>query len=241
MRLAIISDIHGNLEAFKEVLADIGRCGVDEIFCLGDNIGYGPEPEEVVLKILEHNIPCIMGNHELVVAEPEFLDLMNPTARESALLTNRLLSRKTEDYLRTLKPTAIFHDSLCVHGCPPDSVVTYLFQLTAEEFHERFVAMKEKICFAGHTHDLELIAFDGKNVTHAPLPQGVTKLRKKHKYIVNVGSVGQPRDGNNNAKYIIWDNKARRIEVRFVPYDIAATADKILALGFPEYNARRLW
>ncbi|MBW1896827.1 MAG: metallophosphoesterase, partial [Deltaproteobacteria bacterium] len=103
------------------------------------------------------------------------------------------------------------------------------------------LAMPEKICFVGHTNDLELFSFVGRKVKDAPLGKGVVTLKKDCQYIINIGSVGQPRDGNNNAKYVIWDNASGILEVRFVPYDIAKTADKILELGLPEYNASRLW
>ncbi|UCG80249.1 MAG: metallophosphoesterase, partial [Desulfobacterales bacterium] len=105
MRLAIISDIHGNLEAFKEVLADIDQSKVDEIASLGDNIGYGPEPEEVVQLIRKHNIPSVMGNHELAVSDTRYLDWMNPSARQSLVMTRHLLSPDTLDYIDTLKPS----------------------------------------------------------------------------------------------------------------------------------------
>lgn len=241
MRLAIISDIHGNLEAFKEVLADIDRSHIDGLACLGDNIGYGPEPERVIDLVRERDIPSVMGNHELAVVDIKYLNWMNPTARKSLVMTSELLSDDSVDYIRTLPPTMTYHGSLCVHGCPPDSIVTYLFQLSTAQLEEAFVAMEKKICFLGHTHDLGIISFNGEDLVRAPMGNGIVSLHKDHQYIINVGSVGQPRDGNNNAKYVIWDTASESIEVRFIPYDIAATANKIIELGFPELNARRLW
>ena len=241
MRLAIISDIHSNLEAFKEVLADIDRSRIDGLACLGDNIGYGPEPERVINLVRQRDVPCVMGNHELAVMEPRYLDWMNATARESLVMTIELLSADTIDHIRALPPSMTYHGSLCVHGCPPDSVVTYLYQLSTRQLKEAFLAMEEKICFVGHTHQLLIISFDGNELVRAPLRNGTASLHKDHQYIINVGSVGQPRDGNNNAKYVIWDTDSHTIEVRFVPYDIAVTANKIIELGFPEFNARRLW
>lgn len=241
MRLAIISDIHGNLEAFKQVLADIDRSQVDGIACLGDNIGYGPEPERVVEVVRERDIPCVMGNHELAIVEPMYLTWMNPTARISLVMTHELLSESSVDYIRTLPPSMRYHDSLCVHGCPPDSIITYLFELSRAQLKEAFLNMEEKVCFLGHTHNLQIIGFDGKDIIRAHLDNDTVTLNKDYQYIINVGSVGQPRDGNNNAKYVIWDTTERSVEVRFVPYDIAVTANKIIELGFPEFNARRLW
>ena len=241
MRLGIISDIHGNIEAFKEVLADIDQSGVDGVACLGDNIGYGPEPEEIVRLIRKRNIPSIMGNHELVVVDPRYLFAMNPTATRSSVLTRDLLSLDTIDYIHGLKPSMTFHGALCVHGCPPESMTTYLFELSKVQLNRLFLTIKEELCFVGHTHDLAIVSFNGGEVTRVPLQEGSTTLKKGQKYMINVGSVGQPRDGNNNAKYVIWDTYSQRIEVRFIPYDIAATANKILELGLPEFDARRLW
>jgi len=241
MRLAIISDIHGNLEAFRQVLKDMDASSLDDVVCLGDNIGYGPDPEEVVRLLRRRNIACIMGNHELAAMDEACLMKMNPSARRSLSLTKDLISKKTLDYIKALPPSMAFHGSLCVHGYPPESVTTYLFQVSETELRKSFLAMKEKICFVGHTHDLNIISFDGHNVTWNRLGQGVVSLDKDLQYMVNVGSIGQPRDGNNHAKYVIWDTASRTIEVRFIAYDIAATADKILALGFPEFNATRLW
>ena len=241
MRIAIISDIHSNLEAFRQVLTDIDQSGVDRVVCLGDNVGYGPEPEGVINLIRDQNIPCVMGNHELAIVQPKYQDSMNLNARRSLLITQKLISAHTLNYMKGLKASFVFHGSLCVHGCPPDSVTTYLFRVSRAKLKEIFVSMKEKICFVGHTHDLEINQFDGKVITRRPLSKGVLPLEAKHRYIINVGSVGQPRDGDNRAKYVIWDSTSRQIDVRYIAYDIAKTASRILELGFPEFNARRLW
>jgi predicted phosphodiesterase len=243
MRIAILSDIHGNLEALREVLADIERSRTDAVLCLGDNIGYGPDPERVVELIRERHIPCVMGNHELGLVDEAYLDWFNISARASLLLTRQLIGSETLDYLRQLRPVLSLEGCLCVHGCPPDSVTTYLFQVSDADLQKVFRNMKEDICFVGHTHDLELMRFDGKEIARTFLARGEISLDRDpgQKAIINVGSVGQPRDGNNNAKYVIWDTTRWRLEVKFIAYDIAATASKILQLGFPEFNARRLW
>jgi diadenosine tetraphosphatase ApaH/serine/threonine PP2A family protein phosphatase len=101
--------------------------------------------------------------------------------------------------------------------------------------------MAERICFVGHTHDLELVANASGEITRQPLEKGFTRLQPDQAYIVNVGSVGQPRDGDNNAKYVIWDTAAHMLELKFIPYDIAAVAGKIIAAGLPRAHARRLW
>ena len=237
---AVISDIHGNLEAFLEVLADIHQIGVDEIICLGDNIGYGPNPEEVVQKIRELDIPTVMGNHELTILDKKALRWFNPVARTSLKKTIQFLSKASIRYIRELPTWIVSHDCRFVHGFPPDSVRTYLFQISEEALLDTFKEMNEKICFIGHTHMLKLIRFDGDSITENTLKEGVTKLDSDQRYIINIGSVGQPRDGDSKAKYVIWDTDKNRLELRTVPYDVESVAEKIIAKGLPEAHARRL-
>jgi predicted phosphodiesterase len=241
MKVAILSDIHGNLEALLAVLEDLDRFQVDRVFCLGDLVGYGPDPESVVKVVRERGIPSVMGNHELGLTDPGYLSWFNPSTRRSLLVTKKLISPETLDYLRRLPPVLSFGKCLLVHGCPPDSITTYLYQLSPAGLKDLFSSMKERAAFVGHTHDLSLHTYDGREVKTRALPQGTHPLSEGFRYIVNIGSVGQPRDGNNNAKYVLYDEVRLLLEVRFVPYDIAATAKKILERGFPEYNARRLF
>jgi predicted phosphodiesterase len=241
MRLAVLSDIHGNLEAFTAVLADLDGEDIDAVLCLGDSIGYGPDPEPVVELVRARAIPSLLGNHELGVVDVKFLPWFNVNAQASLLLTRQILTRGTLDYCRQLPRVLEFEGCLCVHGCPPDSVTTYLFAVNAGRLQRLFAAMAQDLCFVGHTHELELVGFDGTRVARARLTRGTVALDTAHRFIVNVGSVGQPRDGDNHAKYVIWDASRRRLEVRYVPYDIAATAAKIVARGFPRVHAERLW
>ncbi len=241
MKIAVISDIHGNLEALQEVLRDMDLSRPDAVICLGDNIGYGPDPEEVVRVIRKHEIPCVMGNHELGIVRETFLPWFNSLARRSLLLTRQLISEDTVDYIRRMKSSLTYQKALFVHGCPPNSITRYIFDVPDGVLVKIFWQMDREICFVGHTHDLGIISFDGRNVEHTHLAGGLTPLEEHHRYIVNIGSVGQPRDGNNSAKYVIWNIPKGTIEVRYVPYDISKTAAKITQLGFPEVNARRLY
>ena len=240
MRIAVISDIHGNLEAFLAVLADIDQSGVDEIICLGDIIGYGPNPEEVVQKVRELEIPTIMGNHELAVSNKRALKWFNPVAKVSLEKTKEFLSKASIQYIRELPSSIVSHGCRFVHGFPPDSAKTYLFQISEEALLDTFKEMKEKICFIGHTHLLKLIRFDGDSVIEKPLKKGVTKIDADQRYIFNIGSVGQPRDDNNNAKYVIWDTDKNRLELKYIPYDAESVAERIIAKGLPAAHARRL-
>ncbi|MBW1727235.1 MAG: metallophosphatase family protein [Deltaproteobacteria bacterium] len=241
MKVAIISDIHGNLDAFGQVLNDIEASGIDAVVCLGDNVGYGPEPEQVIRQVRERNIPCVMGNHERAVLDGEYLNWFNPAARRSLQQTKTLLSEESFNYIRGMKSSLVIHESRFVHGFPPDSMNIYLFQVSKDTLEQTFGEMKERLCFVGHTHELKLIGFDDKISQYISLGKGTVPLHKGRKYIVNVGSVGQPRDRNNNAKYVIWNTSKDSLEVRFVPYDIAAVVSKIMAAGLPKVHADRLW
>jgi predicted phosphodiesterase len=240
MKFAIISDIHGNLEAFREVLADLDEQGIEEVICLGDCVGYGPDSGKVLELLWEREIPSVLGNHEEAVFSDEILNWFNPQARETILKIRAALPPAAIERFRAWPRTMEFHGAWCVHGFPPDSVHTYLFQVSNKEIAEAFDNVPSQLIFVGHTHTLELVAYNGSTVESYELEDGLVLLDER-RYIVNVGSVGQPRDGNNKAKYVIWDENLHHLEVRFVPYDIAATAQKILAAGFPEVNARRLW
>jgi len=241
MRLAIISDIHGNYDAFQQVLKDIDRSGIDVVISLGDNIGYGPEPDRVVQQIRTRQIPSVQGNHELALKDPEYLNWFNPSARKSLIKTRNLLSDESLRFISQLEPFLISDDCRFVHGFPPDSPLIYLFQVSDSSKIEVFENIAERLCFIGHTHTLEILGYDGQKLEYHDLPEGLTRLDRGNKYIINIGSVGQPRDTNNDAKYAIWDSADDTIDVRFISYDIARVVQKIQAAGLPEEHANRLW
>ena len=216
MKAAIISDIHGNMEAFTQVLADIDKSQSHSIISLGDNIGYGPESELIMKRIRELKIASIMGNHEMALKESHCLNSFNPIARKSLLKDSSSLSKETIMYIKGLKKSLVRLNCLFVHGYPPDSTFTYLFEVTENQLIQTLKNMKEKICFLGHTHRLELVEFDGKGIHRRVLNEGITQLKRTSKYIVNIGSVGQPRDGDKSAKYVIYDSTHCNIDVRYV-------------------------
>ena len=240
MRFAVITDIHGNWDALVNVLQDIDDSGVDKIICLGDNVGYGPESDRVIQTLRDREIPSIMGNHELAVINREYLSWFNPMARKSLERTIELLSDNSLKYISGLDRVLVHGKYRFVHGFPPDSPSTYRYEVPVDKKRRIFETMEEKICFIGHTHDLNLIAYNGEMLTSELLARGPSILPLDNRYIISAGSVGQPRDGNNNAKYVIWDESAETIEVRYIPYDITSVAEKIFAAGFPRIHARRL-
>jgi diadenosine tetraphosphatase ApaH/serine/threonine PP2A family protein phosphatase len=222
-------------------MADIAKNGVDRVISLGDNIGYGPEPDRVVQEIIARKIPSVQGNHELAIKDAEYLNWFNPVARKSLVKTRDLLSDASINYIAALKPFMASDDCRYVHGFPPDSPLIYMFQPSEVRKQQVFKELPERLCFIGHTHTLEILGYDGKNMESCDLPAGVTDLAGNKKYIINIGSVGQPRDTSNDAKYVIWDASSDSIDVRFVAYDIAAVVQKIKKAGLPEEHAQRLW
>lgn len=241
MKIAVISDIHGNLEAFDAVWRDISAQTVDAVYNLGDCVGYGPEPEAVLRSIRRRRIATIMGNHELAAVEPERLGWFNPKARKSLRWTVKMLTPQALDFIRMLPRSTTARNCRFVHGYPPDSAHIYLFTVEDEKLAATMAAMDERICFVGHTHSLEYVRFDGRCVTRRPLHHGILRLDSKCRYIMNIGSVGQPRDGDSHAKYAVFDDSAQTLEIRFVAYDIARVVNKILAAGLPEAHANCLW
>ncbi len=241
MKIAIFSDIHANLDAFRQVWNDIDINDIDAEFCLGDNIGYGPQPEEVLQVLQTEAIPSVVGNHEMACIDSTILNWFNPAASESLKKTMQMLSPASLKFISGLPKSMVAHDCRFVHGFPPDSPIIYLFQVSRKNVCQYMSQMKERICFIGHTHELRIIEFDGEKCVSDLLKQGMIQLKGKCKYIVNVGSVGQPRDGDNHAKYVIFDIDKDVIEVRFVPYDIKKVVRKILAAGLPEVHANKLW
>jgi predicted phosphodiesterase len=241
MKIAILSDIHGNMEAFQSVLKAIEQAQISRIFCLGDCIGYGPEPHKVLNLIDELNISTVLGNHELAILRPNYISWFNPVAQESLKKTRKMLNSAALDQISLLPRFIIQHGCRLVHGFPPDLPEMYLFQASEEKLFRTFNTLSEPICFIGHTHQLELIEYNGKTITRRPLEKETVYLNANHRYIINIGSVGQPRDGNNNAKYVTWDETEKSIEICYVPYDIASTVQKIKAAGLPKTHANRLW
>lgn len=240
--VAILSDIHGNMDALEAVFEDIEDSGAAEVHCLGDCIGYGSEPDRVISSLLDKGIVSVMGNHDLAATRPEYLQWFNPVARRSLILSLKWLQPRHLRYLEELEPCRVVHGARLVHGFPPDSPLTYLFQMHGEKLLRAMETMEESLCFVGHTHDLELIDFDfeSRSVSRYELSQGTVHMAPGHRYIVNIGSVGQPRDGNNNAKYLLWRPEERTLDIRFVSYNARSAADKILRAGLPSTHAHRL-
>ena len=240
MEIAVLSDIHANLEAFLKILGDIDLRGIQKIISIGDNIGYGPNPEAVMQLLLARGIYSTLGNHEMPVKQKSFINWFNPVAQKSVHYTLSRLSEKSIAAIKIFQPFFIYQGARFVHGVPKKSVTIYIFQLSEAMLKKKFRDMDERVCFIGHTHDLGLITYDGLGFERSSLTEGVTRLDKEKKYIINIGSVGQPRDGDNRAKYVIWDTDAGTVELKCLAYDYKKTCEKIRAAELPEQYASRL-
>jgi predicted phosphodiesterase len=240
MKLAVLSDIHGNLEAFVRSLDDIRHQKIDEIVNLGDAIGYGPQPEEVLNLLEKKGIPNILGNHELAVLDKKYRDHFSPRALRALEQTLKYLTAVSSRYLKNLPTYREIEGALMVHGCPPDSSTDYLNHMSLSKLKEIFTENDFDIAFVGHTHRMMLAGYDGKDLQFDPMQQEIIQLKSEYRYIVNVGAVGQPRDGDPRAKYVIWDSDRKMLQIRRVAYDI----DRVIALinerGFLRRDAERL-
>lgn len=241
MRLAVIADIHGNYQALQAVLADMDGIGVDAVVSLGDNIGYGPEPEEVVRALMERDVPSVIGNHELALHSRSSFLRLNPVPRISLEITRQLMSAETLAYCLSLPVYLVRHGARFVHGCPPESVTTYLWNPSDTRLARIFASFAEPFCFFGHTHDLACYVAHGQ---HCQMEEAALKTRvlaPDCRYVINPGSAGQPRDDfNNQAKYGIWDQDGHTFAQRAVPYDVEKTVSLLKERNFPRSNADRL-
>lgn len=223
MKLALISDIHGNLEALNSVLREIKKRKIKNIYCLGDIIDYGANSNECVEVIRKNKIPAIMGNHDFTAVTLEGIEWFNTIAQKSCRITNKLLSERNKKFLLNLPKKIEIRNMFLAHGSPKDYLHEYIYPEEADYiFREFFKITKKQIIAMGHTHIPFIKKFDDK-------------------LAINPGSVGQPRDGNNKASFCILDNKKLKAEIIRVDYDIKKAADKIKEIGMPKILANRLF
>jgi len=237
VRYAILSDVHGNLEALRAVLAD-ARERSDGALCLGDVVGYGADPGPCVDLVAERCESVIAGNHERAVTGQIGLDWFNPWARTAAEWTRTRLTADAQAWLAALPLVREVADATLVHASPahPEE---WEYLIAPEDGFAAFGAFATRVCFVGHSHLPRAWAQGSWGHDHDAVPSTVA-LQAGSRYIVNVGSVGQPRDRDPRAAYAIWDLDRRCVEIRRVTYDVAAARAKILAAGLPRLLAERL-
>ena len=235
MRYAVISDIHSNLEAFVAVLAEIDKIGADGVICLGDIVGYGANPNECVEIIKNRRIFSLIGNHDKAACGLTEPYSFNSSARRAALWTRDELTPENIEYLRGLPDESAVHGFMLVHGAPsnPDKYI-----LSEYEAAEEFPLLGEyRLCFFGHTHVRVFYTFMEGEVESSTAER--SRLQADAKYLVNPGSVGQPRDQDPRAAFLIIDEPGE-IEFRRVDYPIEAAQKKIIECGLDRFLAERL-
>ena len=237
MRFLILSDIHGNWEALEGVLASAeGRW--DRAVCCGDLVGYGADPNACVDWVRDNVSPVIRGNHDRACAGIEDLEWFNPIARAAALWTQEALTSENAEYLRALaKGPAELGEFAMVHGSPLDED-EYVVGL--EEARELASYLPAPRCFFGHTHIQGGFEYRRNNLRALVHGDRETALDRDSWYLVNPGSVGQPRDGDPRAAYALYDSDEDRVELVRTPYNIFEAQRKILEAGLPEPLALRL-
>jgi predicted phosphodiesterase len=236
MRYAIIADIHGNLEAFQTVLDDIKTQNVQQIVCLGDVVGYNANPKECLDIIRAMNVPIVKGNHDEYCSSEDQLEGFNPHAAEAVIWTRNQLTTDDRQWLRDLKYSRMVANFTIVHATlDAPQRWGYVFDKLAAA--ASFPYQNTQLCFFGHTH--VPVAFMRDTAVRGGT-YSKFKIDPAKKYFINVGAVGQPRDNNPKAGYVVYDADAGTIELRRLDYDIATTQAKIRAAGLPERLAERL-
>jgi predicted phosphodiesterase len=236
MKYAIIADIHANLEALEVVLEDIKAQECTHVACLGDVVGYGADPKECLDIVRGMNVPCVKGNHDEMCSVDSNKEGFNPHAAEAILWTRRQLNEEDRKWLRELPYIRVVDSFTLVHATlDAPQRWGYVFDNLAAA--ASFTYQNTNVCFFGHTH-VQVAFFRDSKV------RGGTYSKFKGepglKCIVNVGSVGQPRDGCPKAKYVVYDLDEGTIELRRLDYDIPRTQRKILDAGLPPRLAERL-
>lgn len=242
MRYAIVSDIHANLEALEVVLADVTARKPDGVVCLGDFVGYGPDPVACVERMRGGVLQAaVMGNHDLAAVETEdaLAAKFNPLAYEAILWTRQQLTGAVRGFLAELPQQVRPDGLLCVHGSVRDPIEEYI--LDVETARASFGAAEFSICLVGHTHIPTVFEEAGTSVIGEPLlPDRPLLLRPDRRYIINAGSVGQPRDGDPRAAYLWLDLVAHQATLVRLEYPIARTQEKMMTAGLPPMLAERL-
>ena len=244
MRIAIISDVHSNLEALNAVVDDIDRGAISLVVNLGDLVGYNASPKECVELVQQRQIISILGNHDRAVTELKFAEVFNILAYQAVIWSAKTLAPEHKQFLQKLEHTRVLWDKyLFFHGGPgnPDAYLSYLFQAKKAFNYMRKKTPGVRIGFFGHTHHRAVWQRDVRGKVSSIEPgENHLLLDPEHMYLINPGSVGQPRNGQWKASYLIFANEPESILFKSVAYDLHSAQAKIREARLPEYLAERL-
>jgi len=235
--IAIISDVHANLEALQTVLEDVRRQGAERLWCLGDVVGYGADPNPVCDRIAAQADLAIAGNHDWAAVGKMKIGYFNSAAAVAIDWTAEQLSDPSREWLAALPLLRIEGEARLVHATPSDPA-GWQYVLSSPDAEAELESCQETLCFIGHSHFPAVYESDGTGLRY--LQDERVPLVAGRRYLVNVGSVGQPRDGDSRAAYLLYDTEGRELVRRRLEYDIDRAAQKILDAGLPDFLAQRL-
>ena len=237
MKYAVVSDIHGNLESLEKALTLIAPD--EKILCLGDIVGYGPNPNECVRMVRDRATDTVLGNHDVAAVDNFGVEYFNPAARRAIEWTQRVIDKDLVNWLNTLSYEARHPNFLMVHGAP-----VHYFEYLLDKRHARaaFDRTDAPLIFVGHTHIAEYYSIDeAGGIGHAHMQHGGRlQLEGGLRYIIDVGSIGQPRDLNPQPSFVRYDDEAKTIEWVRYDYDVAGVQQKIVDAELPAALAARL-
>ena len=237
MKLAILSDIHGNREALEAVLVDVATQGVLAIACLGDFVGYGASPNDCISILRPRVEVAVLGNHDVAALGRLRLGGFQSDAATTARWTMEQLEPGHREWLESLPYTAQWHALRLVHATPSEPEEWH-YVMSIADARVEFGAFRERVGLIGHSHVPGVFEADGAALTYTRAP--AVALRAGRRYLVNVGSVGQPRDGDPRAAWMLFDIERDALEHRRVTYDIERAGSRILEAGLPPFLAERL-
>ena len=239
MRYGIISDVHSNIEALRAVLAELDSLGIDELICLGDIVGYGPSPNECCSLLRDRGCISIAGNHDEAAADESGIDYFSPLAREALEWNRAALTREHLSYLSELPRERSFDGFNIVHGAP---VYHFDYILDVIDAQAAFDRTDAALTFVGHSHIAEVYYQDAARRTYQQrlLHGRRVEISPEYRYIVNPGSVGQPRDRNPQAAFALIDAAEGFVDVRRVTYDVRSVQERIEHARLPPQLGERL-
>jgi diadenosine tetraphosphatase ApaH/serine/threonine PP2A family protein phosphatase len=238
VRYAIFSDVHGNLQALQSVLERMDELRVDRRICLGDIVGYGGDPGACIRTIRQSGAQCVAGNHDCAVLGTADLDSFNSQARAAVLWTRTVLGEDDCAFLSDLPPVIREDDTLFVHASPhePDR---WHYVFTRDQADRALESFEETVCVIGHTHRPLAAARRAAEPCRLSVP-GEIRIDPDIRYVINAGSVGQPRDGDPDACFLLMDRDEGTARIERVPYDIEGAERAIRNAGLPPHLAQRL-
>jgi predicted phosphodiesterase len=236
MRFAILGDIHSNLHALEAVLADSRAQACTHYVCLGDIVGYNAFPKECLDIVRNLECPVVKGNHDEQASMRSLNENFNALAEEAIQYSRDRLTQEDKDWLMSLRLQRQVRDFTIVHATL-DTPHKWAYVFNQLDAAASFSYQHTTVCFIGHTHTPRAYIRDG---SVSIMPLDLIALQPGKKYLINVGSVGQPRDGNPDAAYCIYDTTSNEIELHRVPYDVAAAQEAIRSAGLPHRLADRL-